>query len=67
MAEVALEAVCRFIANQGWVLTRKAWTDAWITPSERTITRKIGSFAADSNPAAHMAASLVLVERSELC
>lgn len=42
----ALQAVHRFIEKHGRTPTQDAWTAARMAPSERTIRRRFGSFAA---------------------
>jgi hypothetical protein len=43
---LALDAVQQFIEERGQVPTEYSWTAAGITPSERTVRRRFGSFAA---------------------
>jgi hypothetical protein len=40
----ALDAVRRFIADHGQPPTAKAWQAARMSPSEKTIRRRLGSF-----------------------
>ena len=42
--EVALQAVRDFIARFGTRPTAESWTTAGMTPSEKTIRRRFGSF-----------------------
>jgi hypothetical protein len=43
---VALRAIRTFVGNVGRVPTAEAWTAARMTPSEKTIRRRFGSFRA---------------------
>jgi len=42
----ALEAVRRFVAEHGTLPTADSWTHARMSPSEKTIRRRFGSFQA---------------------
>ena len=42
----ALEAVRRFVAERGTLPTATSWTLACMSPSEKTIRRRFGSFKA---------------------
>jgi len=42
----ALEAVRRFVADRGTSPTAVSWTHAGMSPSEKTIQRRFGSFKA---------------------
>ena len=42
----ALEAVGQFIEDHGLAPTAQSWTAAGMTPSEKTIRRRFGSFQA---------------------
>lgn len=44
--DVALRAIRNFVGNFGRVPTATAWTAARMTPSEKTIHRRFGSFQA---------------------
>jgi hypothetical protein len=44
--EVALEAVRQFIDGRGQVPTADQWAAAGLSPSEKTIRRRFGSFRA---------------------
>jgi hypothetical protein len=44
--DVALRAIRTFVGNVGRVPTAEAWTAARMTPSEKTIRRRSGSFRA---------------------
>lgn len=44
--EVALEAVRQFIQDHGKVPTAELWAAAGLSPSEKTIRRRFGSFRA---------------------
>lgn len=41
-----LDAIRRFIAAHGRMPTQDSWTAAGMVPSERTVRRRFGSFAA---------------------
>jgi hypothetical protein len=45
-SDQALEAVRRFVAERGTSPTAASWTRACMSPSEKTIRRRFGSFKA---------------------
>jgi hypothetical protein len=45
-SDQALEAVGRFVAERGTSPTAASWTHAGMSPSEKTIRRRFGSFKA---------------------
>jgi hypothetical protein len=45
-ADVALKAVRQFIGDRGHVPTADQWAAAGLSPSEKTIRRRFGSFRA---------------------
>jgi len=45
-SDQALEAVRRFVAEHGTSPTAASWTHAGLSPSEKTIRRRFGSFKA---------------------
>src|SRR5712692_3357424 len=45
-SDQALEAVRRFMAERGTLPTAASWTRAGMSPSEKTIRRRFGSFKA---------------------
>ena len=45
-SDQALDAIRRFVAERGTLPTAASWTHACMSPSEKTIRRRFGSFKA---------------------
>jgi hypothetical protein len=51
-SDQALDAIRRFVAERGTLPTAASWTHACMSPSEKTIRRRFGSFKAAVKSAA---------------